>query len=68
MVDAQAGSSNQDFVEFARAGAAAEGEYHCSACGYGITVRSRLPICPMCAGTTWEAVQYASFARQRYQA
>jgi len=67
MVDEQAGSTSPDYVEFARAGATAEGEYHCSACGYGIFVRSNLPTCPMCAGTTWEPVEW-TFARQQYQA
>jgi hypothetical protein len=56
-----------DFVEFARAGATAEGEYHCCGCGYGISVRAALPRCPMCAGTVWEPVTWAP-PRQRYQA
>lgn len=61
------GPDDGDVVEFARAGAAATGEYHCSSCGYGITVRGRLPQCPMCAGTTWEPVVWA-YPRQTYQA
>jgi hypothetical protein len=43
-----------DFVEFGTAGGAGAGEYHCSACGYGVVVQSRLPLCPMCSGTVWE--------------
>jgi hypothetical protein len=35
------------------AGAAARGEFHCSGCGYGVSVRRRLPTCPMCRGTGW---------------
>jgi rubrerythrin len=43
-----------DFVEFVVTGAPAAGAYHCSSCGYGITVQAALPRCPMCGGTTWE--------------
>lgn len=65
---AHARSTDGDFVEFASAGTAAEGEYHCAECGYGVTVRARLPQCPMCAGTTWEPADWSGLARQRYQA
>ena len=41
-------------VEFVTTGAPATGAFHCSACGYGVTVQSTLPQCPMCNGTTWE--------------
>jgi Zn finger protein HypA/HybF involved in hydrogenase expression len=37
------------------AGASARGEFHCSECGYGITVHRALPTCPMCRGTEWLA-------------
>ena len=50
-------SRSEDFVEFGAAGEAGQagtGEYHCSACGYGVVVQSRLPRCPMCSGTVWE--------------
>jgi rubrerythrin len=43
-----------DYVEFVTTGAPATGAFHCSACGYGVTVQSTLPQCPMCNGTTWE--------------
>jgi hypothetical protein len=36
------------------AGSAAEGEFHCAECGYGIVVRRVLPACPMCRGLAWE--------------
>lgn len=65
---AQSRTAEGDFVEFALAGAAAKGEYHCSSCGYGVTVHARLPQCPMCAGTTWEPAEWTGFARQQYQA
>ena len=43
-----------DYVEFVTTGAPANGAFHCSSCGYGVTVQSTLPQCPMCNGTTWE--------------
>jgi rubrerythrin len=49
------------YVEFVRTGAAAQGEFHCADCGYGVTVNSTLPQCPMCAGTTWERLRRSSF-------
>lgn len=36
------------------AGTAARGEFHCSGCGYGITVHRVLPTCPMCRGGEWQ--------------
>jgi rubrerythrin len=44
---------SEDVVEFGAAGQAGTGEYHCSACGYGVVVQTRLPRCPMCSGTSW---------------
>jgi rubrerythrin len=35
-------------------GAAARGEYACVECGYGITIYTALPACPMCGGGSWE--------------
>ena len=62
-------TTDGDFVKFARAGSSADGDYHCSSCGYGISVRQVLPRCPMCSGVTWEPVaEWHGFARQRYQA
>jgi rubrerythrin len=43
-----------DYVEFVTTGSLVTGAFHCSACGYGVTVQSTLPQCPMCNGTTWE--------------
>jgi rubrerythrin len=42
------------YVDFVTTGAPAAGAFHCSACGYGVTVQTTLPQCPMCNGTTWE--------------
>lgn len=54
-----------DHVEFVRAGTAVAGEYHCSSCGYGVTVHAALPACPMCAGTIWEPHAWSPFTRAR---
>lgn len=32
----------------------ARGEFRCAGCGYGVTVRTTLPVCPMCRGLDWE--------------
>jgi rubrerythrin len=45
--------TSADFVHFDAAGEPGTGEYHCSACGYGVVVQTRLPRCPMCSGTSW---------------
>jgi rubrerythrin len=42
------------YVQFFGAGDIAAGEYHCSECGYGVSVEQRLPRCPMCGGEAWE--------------
>jgi rubredoxin len=55
--------ADDEFVEFVTAGTTATGEYHCSSCGYGVTVHAALPQCPMCAGTTWEPVAWSPFTR-----
>ena len=57
-----------DYVEFAKTGTSARGEYHCSECGYGVTVHAALPECPMCSGTTWEPTAWSPFTRARLQA
>ncbi len=44
-----------DLLRFHMAGPATAGEYHCSSCGYGVTVQAALPRCPMCQGESWEA-------------
>jgi rubrerythrin len=41
-------------VVFHSAGAAAQGEFRCVGCGYGVAVRTVLPQCPMCRGLAWE--------------
>jgi len=45
------------FVAFLAAGEPAVGEFRCSECGYGISIsRVKLPLCPMCGGTSWEPI------------
>jgi hypothetical protein len=52
-----------DVMQFFAAGTPAKGEYHCSDCGYGVTVFRQLPVCPMCACKTWEQASWSPFAR-----
>jgi hypothetical protein len=52
-----------EYIEFARTGATVVGAFHCSGCGYGVTVHAELPPCPMCGGTTWEQVAWSPFGR-----
>jgi hypothetical protein len=53
-----------DFVAFFATGERAKGEYHCSDCGYGVTVYSSLPRCPMCGGESWEQTAWSPFSRE----
>jgi rubrerythrin len=43
----------------------ASGEYYCADCGYGVTIRRILPVCPMCRGRSWEDAATSPFARSR---
>jgi rubrerythrin len=52
-----------EYVEFRAAGDPAKGEFHCSECGYGVTIVRALPICPMCGGTSWEQTSWSPFGR-----
>jgi hypothetical protein len=45
------------------AGAQAKGAFHCDGCGYGVTVYSRLPRCPMCGGETWRRALWRPLSR-----
>jgi rubredoxin len=55
-----------DYVEFRAAGESVKGEFHCSECGYGITIVRALPLCPMCGGTSWEQSPWSPFTRARH--
>jgi hypothetical protein len=50
-----------DYVEFWAAGDTVKGEFHCSDCGYGVTIVRALPICPMCGGSSWEQTTWHPF-------
>jgi hypothetical protein len=52
-----------DYVEFLEAGQSVKGEFHCSECGYGVTIVRALPICPMCGGSSWEQTSWSPFGR-----
>jgi rubrerythrin len=52
-----------DYVEFWPAGVPAKGEFHCSECGYGVTVHRALPVCPMCGSGAWEQSDWHPFSR-----
>lgn len=56
-------TTHGDYVEFVVAGTSAVGAYHCSSCGYGVTVHTELPSCPMCAGETWELHDWSPFSQ-----
>lgn len=44
-------------VAFLRAGEDARGAFQCADCGYGVSVQTTLPRCPMCSGSSWALVQ-----------
>ncbi len=49
--------ADEEYVDFFVMGAVVVGEFRCSACGYGISIsRAKLPLCPMCGGTSWEPI------------
>jgi rubrerythrin len=50
-----------DFVPFRIAGESVKGEFHCSECGYGVTIVRALPVCPMCGGASWEQTTWHPF-------
>jgi rubrerythrin len=43
-----------ELVPFVAAGSEAAGAYACAECGYGVTLKTVLPRCPMCGGEIWE--------------
>ena len=58
-------ASRDEFVEFLSTGQLVKGEFHCSDCGYGVTVHRELPRCPMCGGDVWEQADWSPFMRDR---
>ena len=63
--DVGSARSDEEYVDFRRAGEQVKGEYHCSSCGYGVAVYRALPACPMCSGTAWESSAWSPFSRAR---
>jgi len=53
-----------DLVALFVSGTRATGQYRCATCGYGITLHSSLPSCPMCGGEAWEQAAWSPFARR----
>jgi rubrerythrin len=58
-------SATDDYVEFWETGQSVKGEFHCSDCGYGVTIVRALPLCPMCGGKSWEQFAWSPFTRSR---
>ena len=53
------------FVPFYAAGDSAKGEFHCTECGYGVTIFRELPHCPMCGCTSWEQSTWSPLTHAR---
>jgi rubrerythrin len=56
-------SAPDEYVEFRATGESVKGEFHCSACGYGVTIVRALPLCPMCGGSSWERSTWSPFGK-----
>jgi rubrerythrin len=61
--DRRSTAEQAEYVEFFAAGVPAKGEFHCSDCGYGVTIHRTLPVCPMCGGGAWERTAWHPFTR-----
>jgi rubredoxin len=59
------GEPSDGYVHFVATGSRVKGEFHCSECGYGVTVYRVLPVCPMCGGTEWEQSPWSPLTRAR---
>ncbi|HLM34359.1 MAG TPA: hypothetical protein VK278_01150 [Gaiellaceae bacterium] len=46
-----------------KAGTHATGQFHCADCGYGVTIHTQLPQCPMCGGDSWEEAAWSPLSR-----
>ena len=54
-----------EYVEFWTTGQSVKGEFHCSECGYGVTIIRALPVCPMCGCSQWEQSAWSPLSRAR---
>ncbi len=57
--------ASAEYVAFSSAGEHVKGEFHCSECGYGVTVYRELPVCPMCGNGSWEQSTWSPFGFAR---
>jgi hypothetical protein len=67
-IEAATSEPVDEYVLFMSTGMHAKGEFHCAACGYGVTVCRELPRCPMCGGEDWEQSDWSPFGRARSSA
>ena len=63
MLELETVDGGADYVELVATGTSVKGEYHCAECGYGVTVHSALPVCPMCTGRSWAQSGWSPLGR-----
>jgi rubredoxin len=63
--DGAGGEEPAGYIRFWSTGQPVKGEFHCSECGYGVTIYRELPLCPMCGGTAWEQAPWSPLAQAR---
>jgi len=56
-------AETEDYVRFWAAGEPVKGEFHCAECGYGVTIYTQLPTCPMCSSDSWEQTAWSPLTR-----
>ena len=54
--------TDDDYVEFVRAGTRAGGSFECTACGHRIILAGELPACRVCGERLWEKGAWSPFA------
>ena len=57
------GAAASEFARFRGSGDPAKGEFHCAECGYGVTIYTQLPTCPMCSSDSWEQTAWSPLTR-----
>ena len=56
--------AREDFAAAFHRGSRATGQYQCQACGYGISLNTKLPRCPMCGGESWAQIAASPLPRR----
>ena len=56
-------TADDDHVAFHATGDRAAGQFRCTECSYGVTIRGDLPRCPMCGGEVWEEAAWSPLSR-----